>query len=146
MKKTSVILIIVLFALVLVMAIGVIPYAMLTNSINLANSSKTEAYNYAYAELVNNTSISEGLQQDAKVMDKTMGVSLHNVLKSECGIIIYLLVVISVIFILFGVYFIRNKESKNYIGTIFIVAACILLAFTAILGFQFLRIEALNFV
>ena len=146
MKKTSVIMIIILFALVLAIAVGIIPFAMISNSINTASTSKTDAYMSAYNDLINNTSISDGLKKDAVVMNGTMEIALLNVFKSECGIIVYLLVAISVIFILFGVYFIKNKECKNYIGTIFIVAACILLAFTAIIGFQFLRIDALNFI
>ena len=48
----------------------------------------------------------------------------------------YLIFVIAVLLIAFGIFFITHEHLNNHIGTALIVAACLLLAFTAIIGFS----------
>ncbi|MBR1884345.1 MAG: hypothetical protein IJ809_05390 [Clostridia bacterium] len=139
MKKATVIIIVILLALTIVAAIGLIPYAMSINSLKNATNAKSGEYELVYNNLINNNYISDSVKDDVRTMNTSFDTSINAALKSEFTIIMYLMAVISLILILVGVYVVKSPDGKNYIGTVFVVAGCILLAFVAIFGYYILK-------
>ena len=138
MKKTSVILVVLLIALIIVGAVGMVPFALFCTAIQNIGDAVVEpssTYQISYKNLVNNTSLSDNVKAEVINMYNTTDELVNVATFGMFWIFAVLVLVISVILIVIGIYFIKNENCKNYIGTALIVAACILLAFTAILTF-----------
>ena len=135
MKKSSVVLFIVVFALIIAAAACILPIAMVSNSVKISKNIEIDEYNAAYREIAENNYISEDLKSDAVLMKTVANDTVRGILKSEMSVVLYLSAIIALVLILVGVYFIKNEGSKNYVGTAFIAAGCIILAVIAIFMF-----------
>ena len=140
MKKATVILMVIVIALVIVSAIGLIPLAMYVTSVNssLNNMAEGSSYDVSLNNITNNIGISDVMKQNANNMNKIAKQTMEHLIKSDFKVAFYFIIVIAIMLVMFGVYFIKNENCKNYVGTALIVSACILLAFTFIIGFSIL--------
>ena len=139
MKKSSIVIFIIVFALVIAAAACILPIAMVSNSFKLSKNIEIDEYNAAYREIAENNYISEDLKSDAVLMKTIANDTVRDIVKSEISVVLYLSAIIALILILVGVYMVKNESSKNYIGTALIVAGCIILAVVAIFMFYVFR-------
>ena len=114
---------------------------MYVNSVQNSFETVGEGSEYQtnLSQIVNNTGISDTIKNNARNMNKTVIETLDYIAAEDFKVSCYFIIVIAIMLVIFGVYFIKNENCKNYVGTALIVAACILLAFTAIIGFSVLK-------
>ncbi len=142
MKKTSVMLVVLIIAIVIVAAIGIVPLAFFKSSTDLYKSnivSGNSEYQVNLKNIASNSALSDNIKGDIVSMYNTTDEVFVTARTSYFWAIAYLVMAISVLLIAVGIYFIKNEGCKNYVGTSFIVAACMLLAFLAIIGFCLLK-------
>lgn len=142
MKKTSVMLVVLIIAIIIVGAVGIIPLSLFKSSSDLyvSNIGSAESqYQINLKNISGNNVLSDNIKGDIVSMYNSAEEVFVTSRVSYFLAIAYLVVAISVLLIAVGIYFIKNEACKNYVGTSFIVAACMLLAFLAIIGFFILK-------
>ncbi len=138
MKKTSVIIVILIIAVMIVGAVGIVPLAVFkscTDFYKVSISNPNSEYMRDVKGIVNNEALSDSIKADVKQMYNTTSDVFSKIRISYFWVAAYLILAISVFLIAVGIYFIKTESCKNYVGTSFIVSAGMLLAFTVIIGF-----------
>ena len=142
MKKMSVILVAMLIALIIVGVIGVVPLAIYSSANNFYNETivdQASEYQKDLKGIASNEMLSKSLRNDVSNMYNVTDQVFLKVRVANFWMATYLVIAIVVLLIAVGVFFIKKEGCKNYVGTAFIMAACMLLAFNAIIGFFILK-------